>query len=164
MSDKNDYNTEEWQLLMDVPMMVGAAVMVIGKSGLGTMKESFTLAQQTLGAMKSYPDNALIQGILESRIKDKNKSSIESFSHPMLKLRPEEFKAEVVKQCSEVDKLLASNSDAAESGEYKAWVQEIADKVAHAASEGGVLGFGGTRFSDEEKLAINEIHAALNIG
>jgi len=163
MSNKNDYTPEEWQTLMDVPMLVGAAVMVIGKSGLGTMKESFTLAHETLGAIKSYPDNELIQSILEARVKGGEKSSIESFSSPLLKKRPEEFKDEVVKICRQGNAILASKASPQEAAEYKAWVREIADKVAHAASEGGFLGFGGTRFSDEEKVAIEEIHDALNI-
>jgi hypothetical protein len=164
VSNKNDYSAEEWQLLLDVPMMVGAAVMVIGKSGIGTIKESFTIAQQTLGAIKTYPDNELIQAVLASRIKDKEKSSIESFSNPMLKLPPGEFMDAVLEKCSAANKVLASQSNSAETGEYKDWIKEIADKVAHAASEGGILGFGGTQFSENEKLAINDIHAALNIG
>ncbi len=163
MSSKKDYTQEEWQTLMDVPMLVGAAVMVVGKSGLGTMKESFEIARQTLGALKAYPDNELIQGILESRLKDKEKSSIESFSSPLLKLQPPEFKEEVVKICRQANTLLAEKSTPEEAGEYKDWVKQIADKVAHAASEGGILGFGGVEFSEEEKLAIDEIHAALNI-
>lgn len=163
MSNKNDYSEEEWQLILDVPMLIGAAVMVVGKSGLGTMKESFALAQQTLGAMKSYPDNELIQSVLDSRFKDKQKASIESFSHPMLRLPPEEFKDAVVAKCTEVNPILASKGSAEEVAEYKNWCQEIADKVAHAASEGGILGFGGTQFSDEEKIAINEIHTALGV-
>ncbi|MGF1642736.1 MAG: hypothetical protein ACFCUJ_03775 [Thiotrichales bacterium] len=161
MSSKSDYSAEEWQLLVDVPMLVGAAVMVIGKSGLGTMKESFALAQQTLGAIKSYPNNSLIQSVLQSRLQEGQKSSIESFSHPMLKLPPEAFKDAVVAKCREASELLAAKSTPAEADEFNGWLDEIADKVAHAASEGGVLGFGGTQFSEPERLAINEIQAAL---
>ncbi|MGF1547770.1 MAG: hypothetical protein ACFCUG_10625 [Thiotrichales bacterium] len=161
MSSQSDYSADEWQLLVDVPMLVGAAVMVIGKSGLGTLKESFALAQQTLGAIKSYPNNQLIQAIVQSRLKDGQKSSIESFSHPMLKLPPEAFKDAVVEKCRAASAVLAAKSSPAETAEYKNWLDEIADKVAHAASEGGVLGFGGTQFSEPERLAINEIQAAL---
>jgi hypothetical protein len=161
MSSKQDYSAEEWQLLLDVPVFVGAAVMVVGKSGLGTMKESFALAQETIGALKKYPDNELIQGIMESRLKDKEKSSIESFSSPMLKLRPEEFKVAVVEQCKSAARLLASKSTPEEVTGFHNWIDEITDKVANAASEGGILGFGGTQFSDVEKQAISEIKAAL---
>lgn len=163
MSQKEDYTEQEWQVLVDVPMLVGAAVMVVGKSGLGTVKESFALAQQTLGALKAYPDSELIQSLLQSRLKDKQKSSIESFSHPMLKLQPSEFKNEVIMRVAEATTTLKTKATDQEFSEYRQWCQQIADKVAHAASEGGVLGFGGTQFSDEEKLAIAEIDKAFTI-
>jgi len=72
MTTAVDYTDDEWQLLVDVPMMVGAAVMLIGKSGLGSMKESFAMAQETIAAVKDYPDNELIQAIVHARIHEKN--------------------------------------------------------------------------------------------
>ena len=163
MTNKSDYSTEEWQLLIDMPMIVGAAIMVAGKSGLGTLKESFTIARENISAIREYPDNTLIQAILSARTKDKEKSTIESFSHPMLKLQPEEFKDAVVEKSRKVNTLLANKSNPAEADEYKAWIKKIADKVAHAASEGGILGFGGEQFSEQEKVAISEINSALGI-
>ncbi|RUM93588.1 MAG: hypothetical protein DSZ28_07700 [Thiothrix sp.] len=163
MTDKSDYSTEEWQLLIDMPMIVGAAIMVAGKSGLGTVKEAFAIARGNITAARAYPDNTLIQAILSARIQDKEKSSIESFSHPMLKLQPNEFKNVVVEKSHEVNALLGDKSNSAEADEYKAWLKTIADKVAHAASEGGILGFGGEQFSESEKMAISEINSALGI-
>jgi len=119
MTNKSDYSADEWQLLIDMPMIVGAAVMVAGKCGLGTVKESFTIARENISAVRKYPDNTLIQAILSARTKDKEKSSIESFSHPMLKLQPEEFKDAVVEKSREVNTLLGSKSNAAEADEYK---------------------------------------------
>ncbi len=48
MSSKNDYSAEEWQLLLDVPPLVGTAVMMAGGSGLGTLKEAFAIASGVL--------------------------------------------------------------------------------------------------------------------
>ena len=163
MTDKSNYTPEEWQLLIDMPMVVGAAVMVAGKSGLGTVKESFTIARENLNAVREHPDNTLIQAILSARTKDKEKSSIESFSHPMLKLQPDEFKNAVVEKSREVSALLDAKSNPSEANEYKAWLMTIADKVANAASEGGILGFGGEQFSEQEQIAIREIQSALAI-
>lgn len=163
MSVREKIDQDEWQLLLDVPMMVGAAVMVAGKSGLGTMKESFALAQHSIGAMKKYPDNALIQDIVEARFKLKEKASIESFSSPMLKLTPEEFGEAVTEKCTQVNALLADKASADEASGYKQWIEEIADAVAHAAKEGGFLGFGGERYSEAEKQTVAKIQSALNI-
>ncbi len=164
MSGKNSYSADEWQLLMDVPMMVGAVVMVVGKSGLGTTKESFAMAQESLGAVKHFPDNALIQAIVQERLKEGQRSSIESLDNPMLRLQPEAFKEAVLAKCAEANTLLAAKAGAEEAREYRQWVMQIADRVAHAASEGGILGFGGAQFSEPEKLAIGQIQSALGVG
>jgi hypothetical protein len=164
MTTKSDYNDEEWQLLLDIPMFVGAAVMVSGKSGLGTLKESFTLAHENMSAVKDFPNNDLIQSIVSARTNNKEKSSIESFSHPMLKMQPDDFKDAVVQKCREADALLKQKSTPSEAHEYRTWITTIADKVAHAASEGGILGIGGEQFSEPEKIAINDINSALGLG
>jgi hypothetical protein len=49
----------------------------------------------------------------------------------------------------------------AEVGAYRGWILGIADKVANAAEEGGFLGFGGVRVSEEEQKMIAAITSAL---
>ena len=44
---------------------------------------------------------------------------------------------------------------------FKSWLQEIAQKAAEAATEGGFLGFGGVAVSDAEKATLAQISAAL---
>jgi hypothetical protein len=45
--------------------------------------------------------------------------------------------------------------------DFRRLVLEVARRVAEAGKEGGFLGFGGVRVSDEEKVAIGQIAAAL---
>lgn len=163
MSTKADYTAEEWQLLIDIPTMVGAAVMVIGKSGLGSLKESFAMAQGTLSAVEGFPDNELVQALVDARIKEGTKSTIESLSHPYKGLGREEFKQVVVDKCREATELLARKSTEQEAEGYKTWAISIGEKVAQAAKEGGFLGFGGEQVSQEEKVALQEISTALGI-
>ncbi len=163
MSTKADYTSEEWQLLIDIPTMVGAAVMAIGKSGLGSLKESFAMAQGTLSAVEGYPDNELVQALVNGRLKEGTKSTLESLSHPYKGAGREEFKQIVVDKCGEATALLARKSTEAEAREYKAWAMSIGEKVAQAAKEGGFLGFGGEQVSQEEKTALREISTALGV-
>jgi hypothetical protein len=44
---------------------------------------------------------------------------------------------------------------------FKKWLQDIAQKAAETAKEGGFLGFGGVAVSDAEKATLAEISAAL---
>ena len=50
--------------------------------------------------------------------------------------------------------------NAEEGYEYKRWVLVVAEKVATAAKEGGLFGFGGEQVSGSEVTIINEIGVA----
>jgi len=163
MSARADYTPEEWQLLIDIPTMVGAAVMAIGKSGLGSLKESFAMAQGTLSAVEGYRDNELVQALVNGRLKGGAKSTLESLSHPYKGVGREAFKEIVVDKCREATALLAKKSTETEARQYKVWAISIGEKVAQAAKEGGFLGFGGEQVSQEEKTALREISAALGV-
>jgi Bacterial protein of unknown function (DUF937) len=56
--------------------------------------------------------------------------------------------------------LVARNSPG-DAAAYASLVTAVAQKVAEASKEGGFLGIGGTRVSDEESQAIDQVKAAL---
>ena len=72
MTTKSDYSEAEWQLLLDVPPLVGTAVMMAGGSGLGTLKEAFAIASGVLSARHGYDDNQLIQALIVDASKREN--------------------------------------------------------------------------------------------
>ena len=162
MTSKADYDPEQWQLLLDVPPLVGTAVMVAGKSGLGTMKEAFAIASGVMAAKDGYENNELIQALVEGRLKDKDRSSVEQNAVEIRSKSPEELIDLTIQKCEEVAELLQSKSNADESAEYKAWAMSVADKVANAAKEGGFLGIGGERVSEAERDVIQRVSTALN--
>jgi len=51
----------------------------------------------------------------------------------------------------------------AQGEQYKRWLVTLAERVAKAAKEGSVLGFGGELVSDEERSAIRQIAFALGL-
>ena len=164
MTTKADFTQEQWQLLLDVPIMIGMGVMIAGKSGLGTMKESFAMTKEMIDAVKGHADNELIQAVVNARIKDKEKSTAESLSdNPYAGQGREGLVDAAVEKCSQVCGLLDEKCTQAEAMEYKQWSMKIGEKVAMAASEGGFLGFGGVQVSEEEKQALAKISQALGV-
>ncbi len=164
MTGKADFTQEQWQLLLDAPIMIGMGVMVAGKSGLGTMKESFALNQEIMSAVEDHPDNELIQAVVNARIKNNEKSAAESISgNPYAGMGREGFVDVAVEKCSQLCDLLDEKCTQTEAREYKQWSMKIGEKVAMAASEGGFLGFGGVQVSEEEKLALAKISQALGV-
>ena len=163
MSTKDDYTPEEWQLLFDIPPMVGTAVMVAGRSGLGSLKEAFALASGVLSGKHGYEDNQLIQSLIESRLKEGQRSQVESLTdNPYRSKQPSELVDEVAKKCSQASHLLSEKSTVQEAGSYKQWVLEVGQKVAEAAKEGGFLGVGGQRVSAAEQEVLDKLTAALS--
>ena len=166
MSTKADYTTSEWELLLEIPPLVGTAVMVAGRSGIGgSMKESFAIASGVLDARDGYESNELIQSLIGARIDDKERSSIEQVSgNPYLGKPPEEICDIVVGKCQQVSALLGKKaSSETEAREFKQWAMDVGEKVANAAKEGGFLGIGGERISEEESDALAAFRQALEI-
>lgn len=162
MTTKADYTAEEWQLLVDAPTFAGLAVMMSGKSGLGTMKEAVSLTQSILGGGKEHPNVALIQAIVEARVKGGEKSSAETFTdNPYQGLGVDKFMQTAAETCQAAAGVVSKKATPEEATAFRAWVLSIADTVAKAAREGGFLGFGGTQVSAEEVAAIDRIKAAL---
>lgn len=163
MTKQADYSQEEWQTLIDGPALVGTSIMLAGKSGLGSMKESMAVAAGILSGKSDFEDNELVQGIIESRVKDKMRSTIEDISgdNPYLRLKPEELVERVVERCKDIETLLSQKSNAAEADEYKQWMLDVGQRVAEAAKEGGFLGIGGERVSDAESEALSQMRSAL---
>ncbi len=164
MTTKADFSDEQWQLILDVPIMVGMGVMIAGKSGLGTMKESFALTKEMIDAVKGHADNELIQSVVNARLKDKEKSTAETLTNnPYTGQGREGLVDAAVEKCEQVCAVLAEKCTDQEAQEFKQWAMHIGEKVAMAASEGGFLGFGGEQVSVEEKQALAKISQALGV-
>ena len=162
MSTKADYTPDQWQLLLDIPPMVGTAVMVAGKSGLGSLKEAFALARGVLGAKTGYEENELVQSLVQARLQDGERSQIEVLAeNPYRGLEPAELAAAVTEKCIQVRQLLAEKASAEEAAGYQQWSIDVGEKVAHAAKEGGFLGIGGERVSQAERDVLDQVKAAL---
>jgi hypothetical protein len=166
-----NYTEEELNLLANTPHIIGAAMAFAGSSGLfGTGKEMFTNAQAVMAGIKDFPNNALIQTILPdakgdaSAAMDKMKK-VRDWGVARMKAKgvdsAQKFQSEAVEDCKAVAALLAAKATPEEATEYKQWAMSIAEKVAMATTEGGFLGFGGERFSANEKQLFGEIEKAM---
>ncbi len=166
-----ELSQDEKMLLTSLPTAIGGAIALAGRSGLfGTGKEMIAASQALLAGVRDYPDNALIRGIVPDPAGDRGAELGEmrdtrAWSMARMKSRgvdsAEKMTASVLEDCRAAAQVLA-RLDAKEAGEYRAWVMQIADRVAQAASEGGFLGIGGgARLSDAETRLIEDVRSAL---
>jgi len=163
---------DEMMLLATLPQAIGSCVATAAGSGLlGTGKELFASGQAVMAGLKDYPGNALIQALVpDPSAEDKSAELAQARATrdwAMARLRskgihtPAQMAALTLEDARAVARLLDSRVDPAQAAQYRAWALSVAEKVAQAATEGGFLGFGGTRLSEAEQTLIAQLREAL---
>ena len=163
---------DELQLLASLPQSIGSAVAFAGRSGLfGTGKEMFASGQALMAGVKDFPGNELIQAIVPDPAAADKSAELDQarktrdWAMARMKAKgitsAEKLTAQTLEDAREAAQLLNSKVDPAQAAQYREWAMGVADKVAMASTEGGFLGFGGTRLSDDEKKVIAELRGAL---
>jgi hypothetical protein len=161
MVSKVDFTSEEWQQIIIAPQMASLYVALASPSGpLGAAQEMMASAKLMVEAMKAGSGNALIDAVVaDLREKAEHKEKIEA---PQISKDPNEIKALCLQVCRDLAALLSQKAPEEAEG-YKRWVYQSAQHSAEAAKEGGFFGIGGTRVSEAEAAALQEIASALGI-
>jgi len=150
MTKKADFNAEEWSLLLEAPAVAGMIVITADRGGM--IRESMSMGRAYAEAQKEHAaDDDLIEEIVSAR-PDVDPKRYKS---------PEELRERGLARITEAANLLERKATSEEAEGYKRFIVHLADTVAHAKKEGGVLGIGGKAVSDQERAALEEIASAL---
>jgi len=157
MSKQIDYTPEEWKTISTAPVLAGLLVSVSDMSGpVGITKEALAVAK-AVGESAANKSNELIKAVAESFSASGGKPSL-----PTLPGDRADIRNNLIETCKLAAAVIAQKSPA-EVEEYKRWLVTLAQRTAQASKEGGFLGIGGTRVSDAESAAVNELAAALHV-
>jgi hypothetical protein len=165
MTDKSNFTSDEWKLLLESVMMAGIAVTAAEPSGLwGLLKESFASSSELMKAGTDPGSNALIKAIVADFQTGEGRSTArDGLKEKFAGSKPTEIKG----RCIDALRQAAAVVDAKAPGEataFKGWLRQISQHVAEAATEGGgFLGVGGVPVSDAEKATLTEISSALKL-
>lgn len=149
MTRKADFNAEEWSLVLEGPLMAG--MLVIAADRGGTLRETVSLARAYAEARQQHGSGELLDEIVASNPQ----------IDPVRVRSPEELRTTGLQRVREAVDLVRRKATPEEVGDYTRFIETLADKVAHAHREGGVLGIGGKEVSDSERAALDDIAAAL---
>jgi hypothetical protein len=160
MSVKEKFTPEEWKSLLKVPMLASYAVAGADPSGKeGFIQEMSAVADAIIEGGQNSAKDSLVSAVVADIVanaEDDQRGQTE-------KLSVNEVKGRTLEKCQEVAALLKTKAGAEEASEYKRWIIGVAHRVASAAKEGGIFGFGGTQISGNEVEIINDIGAALEV-
>jgi hypothetical protein len=161
MATKADFTAEEWEQIQRAPFMAGLAVVAASPSGpFGVIKELFAVGKM-LGEVKTQgTSNDLIKAL----VADIEAGARDLSAPAELKGKtPEQVKSYAIESVRQVAALIDKKTKPDEAQGFKQWLVSVAQKVAEATKEGGFLGIGGTRVSEEEAATIKELSTTLGV-
>ncbi len=158
MTTKSDYTEQEWEGLLQAPVMAGMYVMVadvsvtaMGKEMAGMLKA--IQAQEAPDAAKELVTSVVADIVAKSSNKEK-------LAQPELD-KHQDPKMQVMKILKETLAVLDEKSTPDEKSGFGSWLMTVAQATAEAGREGGFLSIGAVRVSDKEKEALAELKAEL---
>ena len=161
MAQKTDFSDQEWDLLRDTPHLVAIAVAVAGASGLfGSLKEAIAPAKSIVEAAQG--NNTLLREICSrEEMKTAQSSLREQFKSTEFANLRDNMRASAISRVKSAMDLLRQKAGDDDRKAYQDFVTKIANGVAEAAKEGGFLGFGGERISENEQALLKDLSAAI---
>ena len=164
MTNKQSFSPENWTKILEGVALSAVAVTAADPSGLmGLLKESFASASATISAKADPGASELIKSVVAEFETAEGRAKIrDALKARLVGANQADVSQRAVKALGEVSALLDAKAPA-EAAAYKAWLRTISSKVADAATEGGILGFGGQKVSEKEKATLRDIAKALGI-
>lgn len=152
MTKKADFNADEWSTIAEGPLLAGMRVVTAGRGG--TIRESMAMGQTYARARQQHGESELLDDLVSAP--------------PSLDPNRVRSAGDIGRASSErlqgALQILQGKASPAEVDAYKRFVLEVAEAAAHAHKEGGFMGVGGKQVSDEERVALDEIGATLQVG
>jgi len=160
MAAKTDFSGEEWKQLLQAPGAAGIYIMMADPNFvIGSMKEAFAVSSSIISKGKEKNSELLSTLLAEFKEREMAKEAQLKFEKKNL----ESVKKTAFDALKNAAALLDAKATPEEASEIKSWLYDVSVKAANAAKEGGFLGFGGTKVSDKEKAALQEIANILGV-
>lgn len=162
MTTKEDFTADEWVQIEAAPVYAGMSIITADPAITSIFKETAALAKAML--QNPVPESAqdLVGGIvadMQARAANKDKMETPEFQSK----DPAEIAKEIDAQISGAAAIVDAKATPAEATGYKEWIMDVAQSVAEAGREGGFLGIGSVRVSEQEQEALNKLRQTLGL-
>src|SRR5215212_8007914 len=151
MTTKSEFNAEEWDQVTQAPAL--AALMVILAERGGAIRESIALGKAYAEARRDGGSELIEQLVASAPHLD-----------PKSMGGTEELRGRVPERIKSAIALVDQKATPEEAQEYRDFILRLAEVVAHAHKEGGVLGIGGKEVTEPEQAALDELRGQVTAG
>jgi hypothetical protein len=143
LTGKADFSESEWDTILHGPTTAGLIVITAQRGG--TFRETFAITKAYVEARKQPGQSQLVDEIVSAK---------PALDHTRYR-SPEELKAAGLQHLRDAVELLERKAASDEVDAYRAFVLELAERVASAHREHGV------DVSDAERAALDDVERAL---
>ena len=148
MTTKSEFNAEDWETVAQAPALAALMVMIADRGG--AIRESIALGK-AYNEARQGEGSELIQQLVSSPPR----------LDPASIGPPDQAREQLPQRLTEAVGIVDDKATPEEAEEYRGFLLRLADVVAHAHKEGGVLGIGGKEVSAEEQAALDQLSATL---
>ena len=157
MSSQADYSPEEWETIVNAPVMAGTLVIISDPAVFGSIKESAAMVKKINEAATTTSTEiirAVGEAIRAGHKFDKSQMPKEDSVQATMNI--------LVKKCHQAA-LIVKEKSPEEEEPFNQYLVEIAKTTAASSKEGGFLGIGAVRVSDAERAAVDQLAEALGV-
>ena len=144
MTTKRELNADEWERIARAPALAGLMVMLADRGG--AIRESIALGKAYAEARRDGGSE-----LLEELVASAPQLDPQSVGQP----------EQLPERIREAVRIVEEKATPEEADQYRQFVLRLADVVAHAHKEGGVLGIGGKEVSQEEQAVLDQLSNTL---
>ncbi len=158
MTTKEDFSEQEWQGLIQAPVMAGTYIIMSDLSVTAMPKEMKGMVNAIMTEKAPPPAQELVVSLvadISAKIEQK-----ENLEDPKLDSEGDP-RSEILDLLKQDLFVLDEKTTPGEKAGFFTWLMQIAQTTAEAGREGGFLGIGSTRVSDKEKAALEELRQAF---
>ena len=160
MTTKADFSEDEWATLVRSPMVAGAAITLADPGGpIEVVKETSAVLKFATSSSSEQRDDLV--GELAREVRE----LAERRTNPLGDFKPRGALAgkEIVDEIARANEIVSARASPEETGAFRAWIMECAQRAADAAKEGGFMGFHAERVSQGEKDMLAQLRSALSM-
>lgn len=164
MANKSNFTQEQWSKIIQTPLLAGFIISAGDPSGLiGTLQEGMASAKALAAAKADGDADELIKAVVDDLLTPEGRVSARDGVQRLIQgAEIVEIKTRALNELRGAAKIIDATAPL-DAEPFKNWLKHIANLVAEAATEGGILGFGGEKVSEAERAALAEISAALGV-
>ena len=148
MTSKSQFNAEEWERVAQAPALAALMVMLADRGG--AIRESIALGKAYAEARRDGGGELIEQLVASPPQLD-----------PASLGPPDQAREQLPERIREAVRTVEQKATPEEAEQYRSFILRVADVVARAAKEGGVLGIGGKEVSEREQAVLDELGREL---